>query len=73
MKTESDTNSGNSRGGEFKSFYDMISREFMNDLDVPVAYGFPAGHGERNYPLLMNEQVRLDVGGSGKDFTLQWK
>ena len=73
MKTESDTNSGNSRGGEFKSFYDMISREFMNDLDVPVAYGFPAGHGERNFPLLMNEQVSLDVGGSGKDFTLQWK
>lgn len=72
MKTECETNSGNSRGGKYKSYYDMISREFMQDLDIPVAYGFPAGHGERNFPLLMNEQATLDVGGADKDFTLQW-
>ena len=71
MKTECETNSGSSRGGKFKSYADMISREFTKDLDVPVAFGFPAGHGEKNYPLLMNERAILDVGND--EFTLHWK
>lgn len=66
-----DTYSGNSRGGEFKSVADMISRQFMQDTDIPVAFGFPAGHGEINYPLLMGENVKLDVKKDG--FTLEWK
>ena len=70
MKTECETNSGNSRGGKYKSYYDMISREFMDDLKVPVAFGFPAGHAERNYPLLMNEHVTLDIGED--EFSLEW-
>ena len=61
---------GSSRGGVFTSVADMITREFVNDLDVPVAFGFPAGHGERNFPLLMGEQVKLDVGEDG--YTLEW-
>lgn len=65
-----ETYTGNSRGGEFASYYEMIHREFFSDVDVPVAYGFPAGHGQVNYPLLMGEEVRLDVGE--KEFTLKW-
>ena len=71
MKEYCETYTGNSRGGEFKSFADMISREFTKNLDIPVAFGFPAGHGERNYPLLMGERVKLDV--TEDSFTLQWK
>ena len=52
------------------SWYDMLYRQFLKDLDVPVAYGFPAGHGEKNYPLLMGEKVRLTV--TQNDFTLEW-
>lgn len=66
-----DTYSGNSRGGEFKSMADMISRQFTQELDIPVAFGFPAGHGETNYPLLMGENVTLDVKKDG--YTLEWK
>ena len=65
-----DTYSGNSRGGEFKSMADMISRQFVKDTGIPVAFGFPAGHGETNYPLLMGENVTLDVKKDG--FTLEW-
>ncbi len=65
-----ETYSGNSRGGEFESAADMISREFLADTDIPVAFGFPAGHGERNYPLLMGAVVRLDVGEDG--YSLEW-
>ena len=52
---------GSSRGGEFKSIYDMISRQFLQDRDIPVAFGFPAGHGDTNYPLLMGENAKLKV------------
>ena len=61
---------GDSRGGRFHGVYDMIYRQFLKDLDIPIAYGFPAGHGEKNYPLLMGEAVRLSV--TQDSFTIEW-
>lgn len=66
---ESDYN-GSSRGGKYKSVADMIVREFTQGLDIPVAFGFPAGHGKVNYPLLMGEKVRLTV--DQKQFKIEW-
>ena len=68
--TDCDTYNGNSRGGAFESVNDMVSRQFAAELNVPVAFGFPAGHGLTNYPLLMGEKVKLDVGEDG--YTLEW-
>jgi len=34
---------------------------YNDDLNVPVAFGFPAGHGDVNYPLLMGEKACLTV------------
>ena len=48
----------------------MISRQFLNGVDVPVAFGFPAGHGDTNYPLLMGATAKLTVGG--ESYTLSW-
>lgn len=59
---------GSSRGGTFRSVADMISRQFLPDIDAPVAFGFPAGHGDVNYPLLMGEMAELRVDPDG--FTL---
>lgn len=67
---ESDDYDGSSRGGRFTSAADMIYRQFLKDLDIPIAYDFPAGHGEVNYPLLMGAKVRLDVGED--EYTLEW-
>ena len=61
---------GNSRGGKFKSIADMISREFLQGLQIPVAFGFPAGHGNVNYPLLMGVKLKLDVSKNG--YTMEW-
>ena len=61
---------GSGRGGTFASVADMIDREFLQDIEVPVAFGFPAGHADRNYPLLMGETARLDV--SEDTFALEW-
>ncbi len=49
---------------------DMISREMLGDASIPVAYGFPAGHGDQNYPLLMGVPAQLRVGEG--TFTLDW-
>jgi muramoyltetrapeptide carboxypeptidase len=62
--------SGSSRGGEYKSIADMISRQLLTDIDVPVAFGFPAGHGDINYPLLMGEKARLKVDPDSFTLTL---
>ena len=66
-----ETYSGNSRGGTFRSVADMISREFFQDSDIPIAFGFPAGHAQRNYPLLMGEQAHLVVADD--HYTLGWE
>lgn len=39
----------------------MISRKFTEALDIPVAFGSPAGHVDVNYPLLRDDRVRLKV------------
>lgn len=62
---------GNSRGGLFTSVSEMISREFPEISKIPVAFGFPAGHAETNYPLLMGEKAHLKV--SGDSYTLDWE
>ena len=37
---------------------------------MPVAFGFPAGHGDINYPMLMGEMAELEVGSD--EFTLKF-
>lgn len=46
----------------------MIDDLFCRDLDIPVAFGFPAGHGDADYPLTMGMPAHLSVGPEG--FTL---
>ena len=58
---ECETYSGNSRGGAFRSASEMVSRQFMQDREIPVAFDFPAGHGEQNWPLLFGTEVTLTV------------
>lgn len=67
---ECETYNGNSRGGRFESVADMISREFLAERDIPVAFGFPAGHGSVNYPLLMGVKLKLEV--SEECYSLTW-
>ncbi|MBQ9042612.1 MAG: LD-carboxypeptidase [Eggerthellaceae bacterium] len=71
VPADMDDYDGSSRGGEFASVADMISRQYAADLNVPVAFGFPAGHGDANYPLLMGAKATLDVSGDG--YTLSWE
>lgn len=67
---ECDTYNGNSRGGKFESVADMISRQFLVDKKIPVAFGFPAGHSGANYPLLVGAMVNLEVREDC--YSLEW-
>ena len=63
-------NYGATRGGPFASTAEMISRQFLDGMDIPVAFGFPAGHGKINYPLLMGAAAKIEV--SEDSYTLSW-
>lgn len=38
-----------------------VLSERLQQLGIPVAFGFPGGHGERNVPLLLGANVTLEV------------
>ncbi len=37
-------------------------RDMVEEYDYPVVFDFPAGHTDRNLPLLLNHRCRLEVG-----------
>jgi muramoyltetrapeptide carboxypeptidase len=47
-------------GGYGKSAYEIIS-EHARPLNIPVAFGFPAGHQDPNVALCMGREVLLEV------------
>lgn len=45
---------------DYESTEAMLS-EYLKQYDIPVMYGFPAGHGDDNYPIVMGAKVTLEV------------
>ena len=35
--------------------------EIVREYDFPVSFGFPAGHGEKNYPMILGREINLEV------------
>ena len=48
--------------------YEIIN-SIMKDYNIPVCYGFPAGHTEPNYPLIIGRKVQLVVNEEGAELT----
>jgi muramoyltetrapeptide carboxypeptidase len=38
-----------------------IILDAVKDYDYPVSFDFPAGHGNKNYPLYLGREVQLSV------------
>lgn len=51
---------------DFAHVYDMV-QSIVKDYDFPVAYGFPVGHTDANYPMVEGAQVTLTVGSDGAE------
>ena len=47
---------------------DLIKR-YTDELEVPVVFGFPAGHGRPNLAIYMGREVKLSVREDGVDLT----
>lgn len=48
-----------------KDAYQIIS-SIVSDLNIPVCFGFPAGHEKVNWPLALGSEVVLDVSSNCK-------
>ena len=46
-----------------------IIKRYTDELDVPVVFGFPAGHGRPNLAMYMGRHVQLSVREDGVDLT----
>jgi len=44
-----------------KTAYEIIS-EILTECNIPVCFGFPAGHGAVNNPLILGHEVILNIG-----------
>ncbi len=43
-----------------KNLYEVIN-EIVEEYNFPVIYGFPAGHGEENLPLIFGRNIEINV------------
>jgi len=48
--------------------YDMVE-SIVRDYDFPVAYGFPVGHTDDNYPMPEGAWVTLTVDAEGVELS----
>lgn len=51
---------------DFAHVYDMVE-SIVDGYDFPVAYGFPVGHTDANYPMPEGAWVTLTVDGNGAE------
>jgi len=35
--------------------------DIVKEYDFPVSFGFPAGHGEKNYPMILGREINFEV------------
>ena len=41
--------------------------DIVNEYKIPVVFGFPAGHGEKNFPMIFGREIELIVSKEGAD------
>ena len=51
---------------DFPHVYDMV-KSIVDAYDFPVAYGFPVGHTDNNYPMVEGAWVTLTVDANGAE------
>ena len=39
--------------------------EIVSDYNIPVAFDFPAGHGDENFPMIFGREIEFSVKKEG--------
>ncbi|MDR3134068.1 MAG: LD-carboxypeptidase [Prevotellaceae bacterium] len=47
-----------------KTAYEVLA-DYLQPLNIPVCYGFPAGHDEPNYALYFGRELSLEINNAG--------
>lgn len=53
------------KGLNFGKNADEIIRDLLEEYNYPVSFGFPAGHAELNFPLIMGATVEMEITAQG--------
>ena len=61
-----------SPNSDFKKMEDMLNEE-LKGYNIPIAFNFPVGHVDENYPMIEGAMVTLDVKKSGVTLTFDKK
>lgn len=56
--------------GDFKKMEDMLNEE-LKGYNIPIAFNFPVGHVDENYPMIEGATVTLDVKKKGTTLTFK--
>lgn len=57
-----------SPNSDFKKMEDMLNEE-LKGYEIPIAFNFPVGHVDENYPMIEGANVTLDVDKKGVTLT----
>lgn len=53
-----------------KSVYELIY-DIANKYDYPICFDFPFGHGNQNYPMIIESRVKLDINDNSSTLIYQ--
>ena len=53
------------KGLHFGKTPDEIIRDLLEEYSYPVCFGFPAGHEEQNFPLIMGATIEMEINAQG--------
>ena len=53
-----------------KDAYEIIQEVFA-DYAYPICFGFPAGHAENNFPLIIGSTIEMEISATGTTIHFQ--
>ena len=53
-----------------KDAYEIIQEVFA-DYTYPICFGFPAGHAENNFPLIIGSTIEMEISATGTTIHFQ--
>lgn len=46
-------------------------KKYSADYTYPICFGFPAGHAENNFPLIIGSTIEMEISATGTTIHFQ--